>query len=75
LRAGCTFEAGLIKSGVAREDLLHCYDLAELHEIIGEAEWNKIVRNILDEAERAKRAAVRRLLNEQRRNSRSLGDS
>jgi hypothetical protein len=63
-------EAELIKSGdFTREDLRHCCDLAELHEIIGEAEWNKIVRNILDEAERAKRATVRRLLNEKRRNA------
>jgi hypothetical protein len=68
-------EAELIKSGAfTRETLRHSVNMAELHEIIGEAEFDKIVRNLLDEAERTKRATVRRLLNEHRRNSRSAGD-
>jgi hypothetical protein len=67
-------EVELIKSGgFTREDLDHMVRVAELHEIIGEAGFDKIVRNILDEAERAKRATVRRLLNEQRRNKPSNG--
>ena len=68
------FEAELIKSGFTREDLRHCVNVAELQKIIGEAGFKEIIRNILDEAERTKRATVRRLLNEHRRKSRSAGD-
>jgi len=50
-----------------QEDLRHC--VAELNKIIGEAGFEGIIRNILDEAERTKRATVRRLLNEHRRSS------
>jgi hypothetical protein len=54
------FEAELIKSGFTREDLRHCVNVAELQKIIGEAGFKEIIRNILDEAERTKRATVRR---------------
>ena len=52
-----------------QEDLRHCVNVAELNKIIGEAGFEGIIRNILDEAERTKRATVRRLLNEHRRSS------
>jgi hypothetical protein len=63
------FEAELLKTGFTREDLRHCANVAELHKIVGDAGFSKIIRDTLDEAERARRAHVRRLLNEHRRNS------
>jgi hypothetical protein len=62
------FEAALIKAGFTREELRHCERVSTLHDvaqrIAGEAGWKEAKLEILDGAERGRKAATRRLLAE-----------
>jgi hypothetical protein len=55
-------ERELIKAGMTKADLRHCYLMYELHELVDEAGWKEVHREIIEAKDRAERATVRKLL-------------